>query len=677
MPTERALRGSTLPVRCRAARTGAAILCLILTLAAPGCGPERYATLRKTPQNPLENQLQFTAIKGLQPSERTMQVLRRFGLEQQLHGDGRDLYEQLEAFHEREPIPETHYACAEVAYLAARRAATGDQKQALDLYGATLVHAHQFLFDPGLSRNVYDPEFRGACNLYNQALESALRIVLKQNALRPGASLQLETATRHFDVEIVERSNAWKNEDFARLEFASDYEVKGLTNQYRGYGLGVPLIAVRNCRDESDPREKFYPPDLSFPVTVFLRFEVVPARGEAMPGGSHRCLLEFYDPLSTADIDIAGTRVPLESDLTTPLAYFLDKPSLAELPTLGFVNPDKYQGLEGLYMVQPYQPGKIPVLMVHGLWSSPITWMEMFNDLRSAKEIRDHYQFWFYLYPTGQPFWVSASQMRRDLAQARVLLDPSRHEPALDHLVLVGHSMGGLVSKLQSFSSGDAVWHTVSKQPIQLVKADGDVRDNLEHVYFFQANPAVRRIITIGTPHRGSKFANDFTRFAAHKLVTVPQAMIRGTQEIYRENPGAFDAGSLLNITTSIDSLAPNCPLLPVMLAAPRAPWMHHHNIVGVIEDKALVRRVAGRGDGIVEYDSAHLDNVDSEKVVPADHLHVHRHPLAVLEVRRILRQHLAEIQAWPRRPDAGPPHPRVYQASAEIAPRPAAAETR
>jgi pimeloyl-ACP methyl ester carboxylesterase len=365
---------------------------------------------------------------------------------------------------------------------------------------------------------------------------------------------------------------------------------------------------------------------------------------------------------------VAGTRVPLESDLTTPLAYFLDKPSLAELPTLGFLNPDKYEGLEGLYMVQPYQPGKIPVLMVHGLWSSPITWMEMFNDLRSSPEIRDRYQFWFYLYPTGQPFWVSAAQMRKDLSGARELIDPARREPALDHMVLVGHSMGGLVSKLQSFSSGDEVWRTVSKEPIQLVKADPEVHEKLEKVFYFQADPAVRRIITIGTPHRGSKFANDFTRFAAHKLITVPQAMVRGTQEIYRENPEAFAADSLLNITTSIDSLSPTCPILPVMLGAPRPPWVHHHNIVGVIEDKGLVRKVTGRGDGIVEYDSAHLDNVDSEIVVPADHLHVHRHPLAVLEVRRVLRQHLAEIQSWPRRPDAGPPHPRVYQASAESA---------
>ena len=67
----------------------------------------------------------------------------------------------------------------------------------------------------------------------------------------------------------------------------------------------------------------------------------------------------------------------------------------------------------------------MPVVMVHGLWSSPITWMEMYNDLRSDPQVRENYQFWFYLYPTGQPFWTSATQMREDLAMMRREVDPN------------------------------------------------------------------------------------------------------------------------------------------------------------------------------------------------------------------------------------------------------------
>ena len=147
-------------------------------------------------------------------------------------------------------------------------------------------------------------------------------------------------------------------------------------------------------------------------------------------------MLELYDPLAPDESVIAGQGVPLESDLTTPLAYFLSRPemNLGNLATIGLLRPDALLAMRpggpdpimGLYMVQPYEPGKIPVLMVHGLWSTPMTWMEMFNDLRSSPEIRDRYQFWFYLYPTGQPFWLSAPNAR-DLAKVREAARP-KHE---------------------------------------------------------------------------------------------------------------------------------------------------------------------------------------------------------------------------------------------------------
>ena len=116
-------------------------------------------------------------------------------------------------------------------------------------------------------------------------------------------------------------------------------------------------------------------------------------------------------------------------------------------------------------MLEPYDPNRIPVLMVHGLWSSPTTWMDMFNDLRSFPEIRERYQFWFYLYPSGQPFWISATQLRNDLVTMRDAFDRPRRDKSLDNMVLVGHSMGGLVSRMQTIDSGDEFWRIVSEQP--------------------------------------------------------------------------------------------------------------------------------------------------------------------------------------------------------------------
>ena len=104
--------------------------------------------------------------------------------------------------------------------------------------------------------------------------------------------------------------------------------------------------------------------------------------------------------------------------------------------------------------------------MVHGLWSSPMTWMEMFNDLRSSPEIRDHYQFWFYLYPTSQPFWISAAQLRSDLAQARQVLDPQHHRAGLgsDGADRAQHGRAG--GRLQTINSGNDFWKLVSREPL-------------------------------------------------------------------------------------------------------------------------------------------------------------------------------------------------------------------
>ncbi len=579
-----------------------------------------------------------------------MQLLRRLDLAYALKGDPEKLLTKLHESGGAAPDAETIYALSELAYLGAKKVELTDEKRALDLYGASVMYAYQYLFEPrlALERNPYDPQYRGASELYSTSLESALRIVQKQGALKPGETHTIQTASRQLNVQVVLRGSQWRAGDFDRFEFVSDYEIEGLKNHYLTYGLGVPLIALRKAGPQDDPTEQFYPPQLSVPMTAFLRID---RAGDQGPG-IKQAVLELHDPLVSSEIEVAGRVVPLQSDLSTPLAYFLAQPEFNDstLSTSGLLNPGEARELQGLYMLEPYQPGKIPVIMVHGLWSSPVTWMEMFNDLRSDPQLRRHYQFWFYMYPTGQPFWFSATQMRRDLAAARQVLDPARRQPALDQSVLVGHSMGGLVSRMQTIESGDEFWSLVADKPFTEVKADDEMRRRLEQTFFFQPNPSVRRVITIGTPHRGSKFANDTTRWLGQKLISLPQQMLASRQKLLLDNPDYFRDTALLQINTSIDSLAPDSPILPVMLEVPAAPWVKYHTIIGKVDDAGFLERISGTGDGVVEVESARLANAESEVIVDADHSHVHRHPRSILEVRRILLEHLHELHAAPLR---------------------------
>lgn len=629
--------------------------CLVAALAlaavvggAGGCSSTEYVKVRSVPRSPLVEQLKLT--QKVPASDRTLQILRQYDLVEELKGQPRKLLGELQAVVDREPTAEKLYAFAELSYRAGRQVEGKDKKAALDYYGAAVAYSYRYLLDPRFARlrNPYDPQFRGASDLYNGALEAGLRIIRTNDVLLPGKSLTIETATQKIEVAIVCRGTRWKDEDFQKFEFVSDYEVQGLTNQYRTYGLGVPLIAVRRRQGSDGPMDKFYPPSLSFPVTAFLR--LLPPEPGQPAHARHHAVLELYDPLESADIVVGDRLVPLETDLSTPLAYFLgnpdlNNPDLGKLATVGLLRPDKTAAITGLYMLQPYEPGKIPVVMVHGLWSSPLTWTQMFNDLRSDPDIRRRYQFWFYLYPTGQPFWNSATQFRDDLARARAVLDPQHREGALDQMVLVGHSMGGLVSRYQTIYSDDRFWQIASDKPFAVVQASYEEKQKLEHLFYFEPNRSIRRVITIGTPHRGSSFASDTTRYVAQKLISLPQMMSR--EQVVRDNPGLFKDPCMVEMKTSLDSLSPGSPVLGVMLNARKSEVCKYHNIVGVVPATGIVGALAPKeSDGVVTFASAHLDDAASEIVVPADHTTVHSHPRSVLEVRRILLEHLGELDA-------------------------------
>jgi pimeloyl-ACP methyl ester carboxylesterase len=631
---------------------------VLFALATAGCSVDRLAkladwtapetvTVRKTPQNPLEGTLNLVSRSGPKPTPQVEQFLRRHNLEDASNDDPKQVLSEMQKIIAEEPDSENIYSYAELAYIYAKKAdAKGDKPLALDLYGASVAHSYYYLFDQTFDRfrNPYDPNFRRACDLYNNSLESALRIVKDQGKLIPGRRVTIETARQKLEVEVTVKGK-WHVEDFERFEFVSDYEVTGLANRHHTFGLGVPLIAIRKKHEGEDAAEQYYPPGLTFPVTAFLR---VHPRGEGE--GATFCELELRDPLVQTDVRVGDRLAPLETDISTPLAYYLNDPLLRSnfLGSFGLIDANAGQEFKGLYMLEPYDPQKIPVVMVHGLWSSPVTWMEMFNDLRSVPEVRENYQFWFFLYPTGQPFWISSAQMRAELERVRQTLDPGRSAAPLDQMVLVGHSMGGLVSTMQTLEPGDEFWRLLSDKPFSELKTDEETRRKLEETLFFRPNSSVKRVVTIATPHRGSEFANDTTRYLGRKLITLPKMLVQTTQKIVQDNPDFFRDTRLLTTTTSIDSLAPDSPIFPAMERAQRAPWVRYHNIVGRVSEESWLsafQGITGESDGVVAVASARVPYAASETFAPADHSNVHSHPLAVLEVERILREHLREIR--------------------------------
>ncbi|WP_153555246.1 esterase/lipase family protein [Roseimaritima sediminicola] len=640
------------------------LLCAVLVSTSTGCTSTRYISKRNVRENALATQLQLMRRKGPAVSERTHQLLQRFGLNEAYERDPPSTLETLREFAINDEDAELIFAVSELSYIEGKKAErAGDSSAALHHFGMTITNSYEYLFAPELDqiRNPYDPQFRSACDLYNEALEDTLRLLCTENRLRPGQSYTIRTPNRTFTIDAVARGK-WPAEEFERFEFVSDFKVETLNNRHMTYGLGVPLLAVRKPGPQQDPREQYYPEGLSYAVTALLRC----VDEDRQPGQPPKhCVLEFFDPLSHNQVQLANHWAPLETDLTTPLAYYLDSPQFRKRnrATEGLLNPAKSQDLRGLYMLEPYDPNRIPVVMVHGLWSSPLTWMDMFNDLRSFPQIRERYQFWFYMYPSGQPFWVSATQMRKDLAATRAAFDPQRRDRMMDQMVLVGHSMGGLVSKMQTIESEQEFWNIVSNKPVEQLEGPPEAKAKLASALFFKPNQSIRRVVTIATPHRGSDFANDYTRWIARKLIRLPSIAINTGTLLAARNPGFFKDTKLLTVSNAIDSLAPDSPIFPVMLRAERAPGVKYHNVVGVINQESLFGRISRSGDGIVEYESSHLEDAESEIVVQADHTSIQTNSQTILEVRRILMEHLGQVDAQDRvaaLPEAASPSDRT-----------------
>ncbi len=627
-------------------------VCLIALalLAVSGCANSRWARLRRAPLNPLTNSLELDSWQGPQPTDRTLQMLRRNDLVTLLERQPKQLVTKVQEVAYEEPTADNVYSIAEVAYISAKRVEEqGESSRALDLYATAAANAYFYLFDSSFERgrNPYDPRFRRACDLYNNSLEAGLRSLQKQDKLKPGMVDTIVTDEQTFDIQIATRGT-WHEDNFDKLKFVSDFKVEELKNVYRTFGLGVPLIAVYK-EHHDHAADRFYPSGMSFPVTAFMRIvESTPDPGNPRHV-RHRCVIELHDPMVGAEVQVQNTRVPLETDLTTPLAYSLDNPAFerANVPIRGLRQPEKSLTQSGLYMLEPYHPNKIPVVMVHGFWSSLVTWMEMFNDLRGSPEIRDNYQFWFYLYPTGTPFWFSAAHFRQQLTLARDTLDPQHRAPNLDQMVLVGHSMGGLISMLQTIDSEDEVWKLISDRPFDELQASTDDLANLRYAFYFKPNESVRRVVTIASPLRGSNFSNMATQWLGDRFINLPERLVETRKRLLRDNPGYFRSDSLINITTSVSSLAADSQLLRLMDATPTAPWVQTHNIIGVLGEKnSVLKAVAQESDGVVQVASAHSLRAASEIRVPSDHVNVHRHPRAILEVRRILLEHLQELRA-------------------------------
>jgi pimeloyl-ACP methyl ester carboxylesterase len=425
--------------------------------------------------------------------------------------------------------------------------------------------------------------------------------------------LTLAGSNSTYHLRLASATNAvWAPNYFTTFELEGQVKQKLIRKENLQQGVGGALVGVRIL----NPPEKFAPPKgITAPVTATLDFHATDAT------------LALRRPRKQPTASVEGKVRPLAANFSAPISYYQPPANLMFVGLFGGFRASSYPGKGGLYFLQPYDPDRIPLVFVHGLFSTPFTWVQTINGLQADPEIRKHYQFWVFAYPTGNPVLYSALRLREELAKVDKLY------PNHKDYVLVGHSMGGLLSRAQVTNMSRADWEkTLGALGMQLF-ATLKPADLVAKATTFKANPRIKRVVFVCTPHRGSKLATGGIGGLGIKLISLPADLETTIKsEIPEETLRKINNGRLPN---SVSNLAPNAPYLAVLnKESIQAPY---HSIIG---NRGKPGPLADSSDGVVPYWSSHLDGAKSELIVPGPHGSTAL-PQTIAELDRILRLNL------------------------------------
>jgi pimeloyl-ACP methyl ester carboxylesterase len=524
------------------------------------------------------------------------------------------------------------------ALQAGLTAEQGKSATSVDLYFETVAFSWNFLKTPGATAK---PEYESAWKLYHAGLTHLMAAAQTFGRLDPTSGLRVITAAGQVRIPTAYRGFVWKPEDFTRIEVVSQSTPLRLVNQYCAAGLGVPIVVVR----ERDQDEKFFNRQIPFPATVVLRPSLAVLAGKAPPIGaeSSHGAVELYDPLRVSCVTVGKNEVPMATNATAALEYIMQKAKYS--PWMGLLEPRSTEaGQEKLFLLEPQQPGKIPVVLVHGFLSSPTIWTNLVNEIQVTPSLRDRYQIMCYRYPTGRPFPESAAVLRRQLKEYIQAYDPKGVDPAMQEMVVIGHSMGGLVAKLTAVHSEDRLWYAAANRPLDEIKATPEQKARLRELFYFEPLPFVRRVIFLGTPHGGALQASRLIASAGNACIEYPTEQVVEHALIMNQNPGVFTTEISRRIPTSIDMLEDSSCLLKAIRNLCPGDNVQLHNIIG---NKCL-SPLSGCSDGVVSIRSAQLAGVSTEKRVHTTHGGLHEDQDALREIKCLLQRHLLELNDPP-----------------------------
>ncbi|WP_337840469.1 hypothetical protein [Rheinheimera sp.] len=455
-----------------------------------------------------------------------------------------------------------------------------------------------------------------AVHLYNQSLNQLLlQLHPRQKLSRPALRLEL--------LPVTDETGARLNQWWPTSLFSSDRkEYQPPTD-----GLGVSIVAARERSDQ--PVDLNYPPE-----GVYRSYTVLLERLEFGEAQQIKLFFRAYNGQQ-------AKQQALRFDAAASYLWLMQHAKVMDFELSGLFSAADSEERYGVFSVTPLSADKIPVLMIHGLNSSPVIWFELSLAILQQPELAARYQIWHAFYPSGPPPFFNAMRLRQKTDALLARLQQQECSPALQQMVVIGHSMGGLISKTFIQNSGYTLWdRTFLQRPEQLdvpAKQLSSIRD----IFLFEARPYVDKVIFIDTPHGGSEMSESWLGRLTSAFITLPGSFVGlfrqlldkiGMDQLTPAMQPYFSAGG----PNSVQVLSPSHPLVQGLNQLP-----YQRPVYSIVGSNGALSCVDTQScsqltDGVVPYLSAHQAKAEQQLIVSSNH-NSYRSPEALAFILTLL----------------------------------------
>ena len=525
--------------------------------------------------------------------------------------------------------------------------------QQLSMLDKSIRYSYAYLFktERAPQDRIFDNRQVQIRDFYNLAIAHLIqRYAERYETKRSGQRIQVGNSVYSIDLENFPQL---KNQPIEQLLSTYNMKFSGLRSITRRDGFGSEFLVVLPEQQPSEKDKKYitdplnhkYPnginPNIHAARYLATTITAVPKSANSTEQilSTSEFHLKLYDPYKYEKIKVASKEYALAANFSAPYGLWLAENNLGRLAYLTLIDRDDSLSMPHLYMLEPYNPNKKILVLVHGLASSPEAWIRMTNDIMGDPVLRENFQVWQVFYSTNMPILESRFQINALVQQG--FAQVANNAAAKKDAVLVGHSMGGVIARLM-VSNAD-----ISQDAFKLVQ---NTRiEQFKDKPLFQARlqmqpiPNFSRAIFLATPHRGTEYANRWHTKLARKIIRVPGAFLGAFADTLQGEIGLKEFVKELGhdlIQNGPSDLSENSKFNALTKNIQPYTGFKFHSIIGNTVDTTEPQLMS---DGIVSYESAYLQGAVSNKVIKGGHS-IQETPEAVLELRRILRLHLSDL---------------------------------